>query len=335
MSNIITTEPKFIFLIPSYNRYDKLVNLLNQIKIYDNVSVIVVNDASTDGRYKLLDNIYNNLTIIHNTKNNGKALYNNTIISLINSTENINYDYVIMLSDDFVLCNNFIPLLLECLSEYNIVNIFSIYNANWSYPGWIDGAFACSKNALPIIKANIKPINHNNENASTGVWRMVSQYFIKNKQSEYKLIVLNYSLTQHDGNDDSKLHPKHRLVTPITAKNFYNDFLGNEIKIIGDSTMPLILKKKDTPNGNVKKKDIPNGDGVKKKYIIPNGEPIIEVKIESPTIPVTSSPIEHDRSGLDNIREGLNKQKQSRITKINDDIFIAKARKRNLRLGGR
>ena len=84
-----------------------------------------------------------------------------------------------------------------------------------------------------------------------------------------------------------------------------------------------------------KKNAIPNGNVVKKKYIIPNGESIIEVKIESPTTPVISSPIEHDRSGLDNIREGLNKQKQSRITKINDDIFIAKARKRNLRLGGR
>jgi hypothetical protein len=150
-------------------------------------------------------------------------------------------------------------------------------------------------------------------------------YFWKNTTSNYKLVTLNYSLTQHDGNDDSKLHPIHRLRTPITARNFYNDYYGNEIKIIGESTMKQPVQKKNA---------IPNG---KRKHSTPsNNNNIVEPYVEpKPILPIINSPIEHDKSKLDSIKESLNKQKQSRISKINNDVFMAKARKQNLRLGGR
>jgi hypothetical protein len=326
MDTIVNNGLKFTFIIPSYNRFDKLVNLINQINTYNNTSIIIFDDASTDKRYGDLVGMFNNLTITHNRKNNGKGLYNNTVVNLLNSVESTDFDYVVMLADDFILCDNFIPLLSGIVNEYNIINIFSIHESNWTFRGWIDGAFACSKNAIPIIKSNIKPIiNSNNNGTSTGVWKSVTMYFWKNTTSNYKLVTLNYSLTQHDGNDDSKLHPIHRLRTPITARNFYNDYYGNEIKIIGESTMKQPVQKKNA---------IPNG---KRKHSTPsNNNNIVEPYVEpKPILPIINSPIEHDKSKLDSIKESLNKQKQSRISKINNDVFMAKARKQNLRLGGR
>ena len=150
MSDTTNKNSKFTFIIPSYNRYDKLTNLLNQIKSYDNTSVIIFNDASIDKRYEALPSIFDNLTIINNPNNNGKKLYSNTVISLLNSAENTDFDYVVMLADDFILCDNFIELLSGIVNEYDIINIFSIHESNWTYRGWIDGAFACSKNAIVI-----------------------------------------------------------------------------------------------------------------------------------------------------------------------------------------
>ena len=325
-------NPKFTFIIPSYNRFDKLTNLLNQIKGYDNTSVIIFNDASIDKRYETLPSIFNNLTIINNRSNNGKKLYSNTVISLLNSAENTDFDYVVMLADDFILCDNFIELLSGIVNEYDIINIFSIHESNWTYRGWIDGAFACSKNAMSIIKNKIKPTISGNNGMSTGVWKGVTTSFWKDNGSKYKLVTLNYSLTQHDGNDDSKLHPVHRLKTPIVARNFYNNFYGNEIKIIGDSTIKqTVQKKKDTSSGN--SIATPN---ISKTPNVSKTTEIEKTPVESkPKQSVVNSPIEFDKTRLNSIKKSLNQQNQSRINKITDDVFLAKTRKRNLRLGGR
>ena len=326
MSDTTNKNSKFTFIIPSYNRYDKLTNLLNQIKSYDNTSVIVFNDASIDKRYEALPSIFDNLTIINNPNNNGKKLYSNTVISLLNSAENTDFDYVVMLADDFILCDNFIELLSGIVNEYDIINIFSIHESNWTYRGWIDGAFACSKNAMSIIKNKIKPTISGNNGMSTGVWKAVTTSFWKDSSSKYKLVTLNYSLTQHDGNDDSKLHPAHRLKTPIVAHNFYNDFYGDKIKIIGDSTIKQTVQKK---------KYISSGKSIATRNISKTGDTEktpVELK---PNQSVINSPIEFDKTRLNSIKKSLNQQNQSRINKINDDVFLAKTRKRNLRLGGR
>ena len=135
MSTIVNNGLKFTFIIPSYNRFDKLVNLINQINTYDNTSIIIFDDASTDKRYGNLVGMFNNLTITHNRKNNGKGLYNNTVVNLLNSVESTDFDYVVMLADDFVLCDNFIPLLSGIVNEYNIINIFSIHRQRFNTDG--------------------------------------------------------------------------------------------------------------------------------------------------------------------------------------------------------
>jgi hypothetical protein len=154
------------------------------------------------------------------------------------------------------------------------------------------------------------------ENKSTGVWSSVTKKFstTHDKLGGIKLCCLNYTLCQHYGNDDSKLHPKHRLKTPIVAHNFYDDFYGEEIKIISTSGTVSepnnFIKKKrpdGTSNGNaieVKKPEPPKAIVINnKKAILPNSE-----KLHKPNNP---------------------------ISKIGDDALLAKIRRRNTGFGGR
>ena len=313
---------KFTFLIPSFNRYDKLINLVNQINEYQNADILIYNDASNDDRYQNLPIIFNNITLINNKINNGKLNYNKTLIELFNTGIQKNSDYYVLLADDFILCKDFIKNLSPFLNLNNIVNIFSIRDKCWGKSGWVDGALVSSTEGIKVITSmvpkNLKAI----EGKSTGVWESVTLKFSNQNVGEFKLVNLNYSLTQHDGNDDSKLHPNHRLKFPIVANNFYDYFYGSEIKIIGESQYISGIKKKgsiDIRNGNKIKNNGPD-----KPYIPP-----------VPTEPTINSSIEFNKDKLNSIKDGLKTPKQSRINKIGVDVFLAKSRKRNLRLGGR
>jgi hypothetical protein len=316
---------KITFLIPTYNRYDKLSNLLTQINNETTANSIIYNDASTDDKYLNIENEFTNIKVIHGSQNNGKLNYQKTILTLFNEAKKSDSDYFILIADDFILCKSFEEHLKPFLNEHYITNIFSLRPEGWGKPGWVDGAFSASINGLNLIENIIPKTLKDVEGRSTGVWKRITDYFSTTNKSKYKLITLNYSLTQHDGNDDSKLHPIHRLKTPITAENFYNYHYGNKITIIGESNFIDKGKKKsseDTSNGNKSKNNI------KDKV----SEPFIPPVQKTPTL---NSPIEFDKSKLDNIKKGLETPKQSRITKINDDVFMAKSRKRNLKLGGR
>ena len=68
------TSPSFRFIIPSYNRYNYLLNAVNSVKkqTYKNIELIVVNDCSTQHEY-YTDKILNNTDIIIlKLKNNTK-----------------------------------------------------------------------------------------------------------------------------------------------------------------------------------------------------------------------------------------------------------------------
>ena len=241
-----SNDIKLCFLIPSFNRYDKLVNLLNQINSYPNANVIIFNDASSDSRYSNLENTFKNTKVIHNQVNNGKDGYNKTIKTLFTEAENNNSDYFVLLADDFILCQSFVKNLSQFLNDTDIVNVFSIRSEGWGRPGWIDGAFATSKGGISLIKSLIPNTIKTFEGKSTGVWKNITQFFGTSNKSKYKLVSLNYSLCQHDGNDDSKLHPRHRLKVPIVANNFYNDFMGKSIEIISESIVYKgFIKKKN------------------------------------------------------------------------------------------
>jgi hypothetical protein len=314
----IDSYNRICFLIPSYNRYDKLSNLLLQINNETTARVIVYNDASKDDRYLNIEKIFKDVKVIHGVSNNGKGNYQKTMFTLFSEANKTDSDYFILIADDFILCKSFQNVIKPYLNEYYITNVFSLREEGWGRFGWVDGAFSASKGGLSLINSIIPKTLINVEGKSTGVWKKVTDYFSTTNKSDYRLIALNYSLCQHDGNDDSKLHPIHRLKSPITAHNFYDDFYGEEIKIIGESSV------KSSAKSSVKKKSL---------GVISNGEKEI-IPIEPPKKEPELKPIIKS-----NIQSTPNKlhipNTNTTISKITNDTSIGRLRKRNLRLGNR
>jgi len=96
---------KYIILIPVYNDWQSVFKLLEninvQIKDWDaEVSVLIVNDASTDERPKTELDLKNikSLRIINMKKNKGHARCNAAGLKYI--TEKENFDYVILMDGD-------------------------------------------------------------------------------------------------------------------------------------------------------------------------------------------------------------------------------------------
>jgi hypothetical protein len=309
---------KMCFLIPSYNRYDKLSRLLTQINNETTAKVIIYNDASTDNRYLDIEKQFMNVKVIHGSKNNGKANYQQTMSTLFTEANNSDSDYFILIADDFILCKSFQNIIKPYLNEYYITNVFSLRPEGWGRLGWVDGAFSASKGGLSLIHSILPKTLKNVENKSTGVWKKVTDYFTTVNKTNYKLIALNYSLTQHDGNDDSKLHPIHRLKTPIVAHNFYDDYYGDEIKVTGESKY----------NGDIKKKSsdaTPNGNSYNKTS---------NTEIKLPEKGPESKPINNSQTTSKPVKLHKPEQKNT-ISRIPNDIALGKLRKSNLRFGKR
>jgi hypothetical protein len=307
----------FCFLIPSYNRYDKLSNLLDNIKNIEGINVIVFDDASDDERYNNLTELYPEFLFIKNNKNNGKVNFNETIRELFNSALKTQFKYFITTADDMILCQNFMSNIQPLVSEYDICNLFTINGGSfgWGCTAYIDGCFISSYNGLKLITNIIPNKLTNTHGKSTGVWSQVTRYFCGRNNTEYKLKCLNYTLFQHDGNYDSKLHPGIRDKKPIIANNFYDYYFGDEIRVVSESeTLNLASKKKSsdaTSNGNVEPL------------------PIIPTKKE-----VQSKPISNSQITSKPVK--LHKPEQNNsISRTINDIALGKLRKSNLRFGKR
>ena len=312
-------------LIPSYNRYDKLVETLTNINEYDELNVIVYNDGSNDDRYYDIESNFKNVKVYHNSKNNGKIGYNNTVKFLLDKAIESKFKWFIYYADDMLLCKNFTTHVKKLFNDKQIVNIFSLSSSGWGASGYIDGFFTISKNDIKTIYNLIPNRLKDIENKSTGVWSSVTKQFrtIHDKLGGVKICCLNYSLCQHYGNDDSKLHPRHRLMQPIIAHNFYDDFYGEEIKIISTSGTIHEL------NNNIKKK---NSGGTSSGDKIINDEPNIQ-EIPKPTEAIINTPINIQKPNIKKESTPEKMQKPKTINKTHGELFMGKAMKKNLRFG--
>jgi hypothetical protein len=336
MLKLKTTD--ICFLIPSYNRYEKLSNLLIQINEYTGVGSIIYNDASTIGGYDNIEKIYENTKVIHGDVNNGRANFDKTIKTLFNEAIKSNYEYFIFIADDMILCDNFIEHTKEFFDKNLIVNLFSLSDSGWNCSSYIDGVFTISKSGLEFMY-NFLPKKSRNVNAkSTGVWQTVTTLFCARDTKDYRLACLNYSLVQHDGNEDSKLHLEFRKLRPIIAYNFYNDFYGDTIKIISYSKSATNKKKSSDviSNGDVYNKT-PNTEIEPSNTEIEPSNTEIEpsnTEIEPSKRQPESKPVNNSQITSRPVK--LHKpEKQNTISRIPNDIALGKLRKSNLRFGKR
>jgi len=128
-------------VIPTYNRWVSLKNLLDQIyeQVYGNFEVIVINDCSNE-YYNVKG--YKNLVYIKNEVNLGN-----------NKSFNIGFkmaskEIVLWLTDDVELYPNAIPNIVNYLraSDYQAV-VFYIYGNGWEETRFQDGRFFVSVGA--------------------------------------------------------------------------------------------------------------------------------------------------------------------------------------------
>ena len=217
---------------------------------------------------------------------------------------------------------NLTVITLKLSDEFKVVNLFSLSAGAWNCSSYIDGAFLASKSALIQMVNMLPKKSRDMENKSTGVWENVTGYFCRHNTKNYKLISLNYTLMQHDGNDDSKLHPKLRLKIPITALNFYDNFYGNQIIPISQSILGY------TQNG-IKKKS--SGDTLSGNKIT-NDEPKIQ-ETPKPTQIVINTPIATEKPNLKKEITPEKMQKPKTINKTHSELFMGKAMKKRLRFG--
>ena len=114
---------KIKILIPAYNDWQSVFKLLEGInlevsKLDDEFSIIIINDASTEGRVDFLANInnLNSVQIINMKENRGHARCNAAGLKYISEKED--FDYVIPMDGDGEDRPEELSLLIEKIKEY-------------------------------------------------------------------------------------------------------------------------------------------------------------------------------------------------------------------------
>jgi len=130
-SNNINYNGLVSIIIPSYNRYDFLVNSIKSClnQTYDNIEIIVVDDCSTDPRYNdgSLE-LFSKTRVIH-LPINQREKYNTLAAQGMTRQEGINIargDWIAFLDDDDFFVENKIEKQLNHLKKHN--GLFSSSN---------------------------------------------------------------------------------------------------------------------------------------------------------------------------------------------------------------
>jgi GT2 family glycosyltransferase len=116
-------------VIPTHNRREKLVRLINSIEksVFPNIEIVVVDDASTDGTYEEIKR-FPNVKIIRNEEERLVSACRNLGIN------NSKGDFIFLVDDDNVLEEYCINKLVEMLVSQNAVGVVAPIMYYYSNP---------------------------------------------------------------------------------------------------------------------------------------------------------------------------------------------------------
>tara|TARA_B100001057_G_scaffold500730_1_gene617449 strand:+ start:861 stop:1586 length:726 start_codon:yes stop_codon:yes gene_type:complete len=117
MSNI---GPKISVVIPSYNRFNYLLNAVNSVlqQTYKNIEIIIVNDGSTENEYTVHE-FPENVKIVH-LKENQKTIHGFGPGAIRNfGTEVAEGDFLAFLDDDDIWMQNKLEIQIQQMLEGN------------------------------------------------------------------------------------------------------------------------------------------------------------------------------------------------------------------------
>jgi GT2 family glycosyltransferase len=151
----------FAVQIQSYNRYEMLCNLIDQIKEQSpNTPIVVVNDASDDKRYDTLQNLYDGVYVRKTPRNGGKKLYWKTVSVGLRLVCDLEWDWLVMLADDVRLKDGFFEDLEKRTKEHKyIYNFAPTTDSCWGSDQYVDGGFMAHRAFWNRMRFKIPPIN--------------------------------------------------------------------------------------------------------------------------------------------------------------------------------
>ncbi|MDS0526653.1 glycosyltransferase family 2 protein [Clostridium sp. SHJSY1] len=158
-------EPLVYIIIVNYNGYQDTIECVNSLKkiTYNNIEIIVVDNASTNNSYNLLDTELDNCTILKSNSNNGFSAGNNIGIKYALEKK---AEYILLLNNDTIVDKNFLNPLIEAMSDSLVgISAGKIYYYDrkkviWSAGGYLNRlkALGChyGMNSPDLQKFNIK-----------------------------------------------------------------------------------------------------------------------------------------------------------------------------------
>lgn len=231
---------KIIILINTYNRPDKLLNLLKQVNTCNyHVHIAIIEDYSLANyercRYFLSKHFNNNHSWLRSEEHCGKANYWQLINTAYKFIKNKEFDYIIHLPDDISLIPNFIFHSVQLFDNIrdpfkaclNLLKEIDRKNTGWTnqpeeegrYTNktqWVDMCYIADSRMLSALEYKINPIDHAwsaDPNRSSGVGKQISQRLFAKRMNMYQV---KQSMVSH-GNHASVMHPEHRKQVPLIA----------------------------------------------------------------------------------------------------------------------
>lgn len=224
--------------ISSYERYEKLRNILNQLytqKSEYSFKIIVMNDGSIDERYDEIKKEFPEIIYLKNEINGGREFYLKTVNVIFNEIKKYKTLSVIQIDDDFILCENFINIIMNKfleLKEENNAYVGIRYHHHSYREDEIreEDYFDPTKRFQDFDGGSVFDVKFlelfNYELIPTGEKYMWHLWFVLNSLvRKFGVLVhtTRKSLAIHTGNDDSKLNSEARKKRKLYTVNFIDD----------------------------------------------------------------------------------------------------------------
>jgi len=222
-SKKVFVDYDIVICIPSYNRYLKIKNLLNQFYTQPTkytFKIILLNDGSDDIRYDTLVNDFPDIIYLKNIKPNGKILHWYCYNQLWKNLKNIECHAVLQMDDDFIISEIFLDTITDMFfteKEKNgiVMGIaphlwsfkkFSDNESWWADKTFLDGIALIDIKIIQNMKYEMNSVDAvevNKPGVPVRAWIQISDSIKKIGGIVYRT---KNSLVYHNGNDDSKLH---------------------------------------------------------------------------------------------------------------------------------
>lgn len=231
-----------VICISSFNRFDKVNKLLSMFFTQESkftYKIILLDDNSTDKEYLTLENKYPELEYRRNKKNNGRNLYWYTVTQLWQYAKNYKSNTILMIDDDFVLCEKFLNTLCDFFyhiknENNNVVGIaphlhsyaLNVVQMDWWYNTFsVDGLCLFDRKFIESFDYRLEIVTEQELRAEAHAhgWSQIQKKIKAENKMVYKT---RYSLAYHDGNDESRLgsenQKKSKAYTYYFNKDGYN-----------------------------------------------------------------------------------------------------------------